>query len=321
MFACAAVPALVLTGCGEDPAPEEGGGGGQDAAAEALDCRTFDVIVPYSPGGGSDQQVRRLQPALEEILGARLNISYQTGGDGSVGWNALANADPDGCTIGNVVTPNIALLTETAADEIGFRAEDFEYPGFTEYSPNMLLVAQDSEYKTFEDFVAAAEENPGQLTVNGVGATGELLFNEVVAATGLDLTYVPVTGGVGDMIPQVVGGHVDAALTGASGLEGGQLRPLVLSAESDKFGDLPTYEEAGYEGVALVTSWGLLLPPETSEDIVNAWGEAIQAALEDEAVQAAYEDTQFTVLKQTPEDARAYFEEQQEAVKAALSSQ
>lgn len=311
----AAAPALALTACG-------GGAANSGEGGEAgLDCHGVKVIVPYSPGGGSDQQVRRLQPALEEALDTKLNITYQTGGDGSVGWNALHNAKPDGCTIGNVVAPNIVLLSVKSGEDVGFDYSDFEYPGWTEFSPNMLLVAQDSKYKTFDDFVQAAKATPGKLTVNGVGATGQLLFNEMVAATGLELTYVPVSGGVGDMIPQVVGGHVDAAITGASGLAGGQLRPLVLSGESDKFGDIPTYEEAGFSGVKLVTSWGLLLPPETPDDIVKLWNDAIEQALDDSKVKEAYAESKFTVLRQTPDEALDYVDEQAEATKSALKAQ
>lgn len=317
LTALIAIPSFALSACGGD------GGSAEEAGGEGLDCRNVDVIVPYSPGGGSDQQVRRLQPAIEDILGLKLNITYQTGGDGAQGWNGLATAAPDGCTIANVVMPNIVNLSETAGEDLGFNSDEFEYIAFTENAPNMILVAKDSKWKTFEDFAADAEANPGKLSWNGVGSTGELLTNEMSAATGLELTYVPVTGGVGDMIPQVVGGHVDAAVTGASGLEGDQLRPLVLSEESDKFekyGDIPTFEEAGYEDVKLVTSWGLILPPETPEDIVQAWNDTIQEALADPEVEAAYEETSFTKLEQTPEEAREYYDEQKQATMDALEA-
>lgn len=310
LTALIAVPSFALSACGGD------GGAAGEAGGEGLDCRNVDVIVPYSPGGGSDQQVRRLQPALEDILGLKMNITYQDGADGAQGWNSLSTAAPDGCTIANVVMPNIVHLTETAGEDAGFDSDEFEYIAFTENSPNMILVAQDAKWKTFEDFYAEAEANPGKLSWNGVGSIGELLTNEMSAATGLELTYVPVTGGVGDMIPQVVGGHVDAAVTGSSGLEGDQLRPLVLSAESDKFesyGDIPTFDEAGYPGVKLVTSWGLILPPETPEDVVQTWNDAVQEALADPEVEKAYDETSFTKLEQTPEEAREYYEEQKQA--------
>lgn len=309
-----ALALCVLAACG-------GGGAGDDGGeASAIDCHNVDVIVPYSPGGGSDQMVRRLQKAIEAQVDAKLNVQYLTGGDGAQGWNGLANAKPDGCTIANVVLPNIVNLSQTT-DNLGFDSDDFEYIAFTENAPNMIMVANKARWKTFKDFVDEAKANPGKLTWNGVGSTGALLTSEMAHAVDLDITYIPVSGGVGDMIPQVVGGHVDAAVTGSSGLDGKQLRPLVLSAPSDRFGeygDLPTFDEAGYPGVKLVTSWGLILPPKTPSAIVEAWNEAVQAAMDDPKVKAAYDETTFTVLDQDTAAARAYYEEQRDATISAL---
>ncbi|MPZ59880.1 MAG: hypothetical protein GEU93_01015 [Propionibacteriales bacterium] len=313
-----AVPTLVLAACsqGETIAEDQGDGG-----AEEFDCSSVDVIVPYSPGGGSDQQVRRLQEALENALDTTLNVTYQEGGDGAVGWNALAGATPDGCTIANVVAPNIMNLTETGED-VGFDAAEFEYIAWTEFSPNMIAVATDDQrFGSFEDVVAEAEANPGELTIAGVGSNGELLMSEVQEATGVELSYVPVSGGVGDIIPRVAGGHIDTAISGFSLLEGGQLEPLVLSSESEEMPDVPTFDEAGYEGVELVTSWGLILPPETPEGIVETWNQAVQEALDDPEVKKAYEEgAGFTVLNQDVEEARQYFEDQNDATLAALEA-
>lgn len=325
-----AVIAVVLAACGTEegaPSGETEAGAGSEApagdgeeAAAGIDCRAIDVIVPYAPGGGSDQQVRRLQAALEEAAGSRLNITYQEGGDGSVGWNALANAEPDGCTIANVVTPNISNLSLTAGEDVGFAAEDFEYIAFTEYSPNIIGVANDSEFQTIDDFIQAAEANPGSLTISGVGSNGELLVEEVLNATGIELSFVPVSGGVGEIIPQIAGGHIDAAISGFSLLDGDQLRPIALSGTEphEDFPDVPTFEEAGYPGVELVTSWGLILPPETPQETVDAWNAAVQQALQDQTVVDAYAETSFIVLEQDAADARAYFEEQHAATEEAL---
>ncbi|MPZ89153.1 MAG: hypothetical protein GEU81_14015, partial [Nitriliruptorales bacterium] len=288
-----------------------------DDAEEAagLDCRAVEVIVPYAPGGGSDQQVRRLQSALEDALDTRLNIVYQSGGDGAIGWQAVSEAEPDGCTIANVVAPNIILLTETGED-VGFAADDFEYIAWTEYSPNIIGVANDSPFETIEDFIEEARERPGEVTVSGVGVPGRLLVSEVLNATDIDLGFVPVSGGVGDIVPQVVGGHIDAAISGFSLLDGGQIRPLALSGpeRSEAYEDVPTFEEAGYDGVNLVTSWGLILPPETPEDIVETWNATVQEAMENDEVREAYAETGFITLSQTAEEAREYLEDQQEAV-------
>jgi putative tricarboxylic transport membrane protein len=84
---------------------------------------------------------------------------------------------------------------------------------------------------------------------------------------------------------------------------------------------VPTFDEAGYQGVELVTSWGFILPPDTPDAIVETWNQAIQEALDDPDVQQAYEEgAGFIVLRQNVDEARQYFEEQNDATKAALEA-
>lgn len=302
---------------GEEPAATQAEAGDETAG---LDCNAITFIVPYSPGGGSDRQVRRLQPHLEEILDVSINVVYQTGGDGAVGWQALAAADPDGCTVGNVVAPNIVLLSVTGED-VGFQAEDFSYISWTETTPNALAVPAGSSFETIEQFVEDAQANPGARTIAGVGEVGELLVSQILEATGIDISFVPVTGGVGDIVPQLLGGHVDAGIFGASHVleHEDTLRALAISGEqpSEALPDVPTFQEAGWEGVLLTTSWGVAAPPGTSEDLLQIWNEAIiEASGNPEVVEQLTEEA-LTPLQQTPEEAEAYLQVQLEAVEAA----
>lgn len=270
------------------------------SADGGLNCRTITQIMPYSPGGGSDQAARRLQAGVEEILGAKVNIDYRTGGDGSVGWNALATAAPDGCTIANVTSPNMQILTEMS-DDVGFEAMDFEYVAYTEYSPFILAVAEDGPYETIGDFVAAAKANPGKLTIAGNGSQGEISALEMQESFDIDLEYVPVSGGTGDIIPRVAGGHIDATTTAVSAVQSGQLKALALSSPFDGMEDVPTFDEAGGTPVSLSTTWGVMLPPGTPQEIVDTWNETLVAA--QEMAVKDYEEAYVMPLTQTPEEA------------------
>jgi tripartite-type tricarboxylate transporter receptor subunit TctC len=322
--------AVVLTACGAQqgatgtPAETsaEAADGGQQAAAE-LDCRAIDFIVPYSPGGGSDRQVRRLQPYLEEALGTSINVTYQTGGDGSVGWLALSNAAADGCTVGNVVLPNIVLLSVTGED-VGFSWEDFQYIAWTETSGVLLTVPAESEFQTVDDFVAAAEGDPGGITVAGSGQTGELLNAQMTDATGIEVAYVPVGGGVGDIVPQLLGGQVDAGMLSSAAVadQADALRPLAISGSEtlSAFPDTPTFEEAGYEGVDLTYAWGVAAPPGTPEPIVQAWNDVVLAALENAELRDEIQAAGLEPLQQTPQEANEFIQAQAQAVDDALAS-
>ena len=294
-------------------------GGGQRASSEGgLGCRSIDFIVPYAPGGGSDRQVRRMQPHLEQKLGAQINVTYMEGGDGAIGWQALTSKRPDGCAVSNVVAPNIMLLS-TSGQNVGFTAEDFAYIAWTETTPNVLAVAADSPYRSVDEFVQAATAAPGSITVAGVGEVGALLVAEVENSTGATVSYVPVSGGVGEIVPALLGGHVNAAVIGAAHVaesEGG-MRALAMtgSEKLPSLADVPTYEEAGYGPATLGQAWGIIAPPGTPPGVVDTWNGAVQEAIASE--ESAITDAGLVPLRQSPQEARSYMEQMHESLKKA----
>ena len=96
-------------------------------------------IVPYSPGGGSDQQARRLQAGLEEALGVGIRIVYKEGGGGAIGFSELYRSKPDGYTISNVVVPNI--IVSAKGEGVGYKPEELAYVGMSLPSFNVSLGA------------------------------------------------------------------------------------------------------------------------------------------------------------------------------------
>lgn len=316
-LALPAVISLALVACGGDEAEDpdtsaegndasteedEGDGASDEESGSAtLDCDSIEFMVPYSPGGGSDRQVRRLEGALAEYFETEINIVYREGANGAVAWQALHGSEPDGCTVSNVVYPNI-VLASMEDDEETFAADDFTHLGQTETAPQTIAVALDSEFETIEQFLTAAEENPGEITVGGTGKNGEVLNEQIAEATGLDMSYVPMEGGVGDTIPLLAGGHVDAAMFSSSHIESNPdtIRALVLAgdepAESPNLKEIPTFGSLGYEGVDMATSWGVLGPPEMSEEIAQIWNDAIQYAVDNEEMRQTLIDNGLTPL-------------------------
>jgi tripartite-type tricarboxylate transporter receptor subunit TctC len=133
--------------------------------------RDITFIVPYAPGGGSDQQARRLQPGLEKALGVTIRIVYKDGGGGAVGFNELYRSKPDGYTVSNVVVPNIVVTAK--GQNVGYKPEEFAYIGMTEQAVGALMVPKNSKFKSLKEFVDYAKANPGKVTIAGVGSTGE----------------------------------------------------------------------------------------------------------------------------------------------------
>jgi tripartite-type tricarboxylate transporter receptor subunit TctC len=312
---------LVLAACGETddtevdeaaPEPEEEPAEPQDEPEVAgLDCANIEAWVPYGPGGGSDRQVRRLEPHLAEFLDTNINIVNREGAAGATAWTALADAEPDGCTIANVVVPNILISAEV--DDAPFNADDFTYLGFTEAAPNVLAVQIYSEFEDIEQFLEAARENPGSITVAGSGQ-GPMATNQFMEATGVDVTFVPMEGGASDGLAAVQGGHTDAVNFAASHVlaNSDTIRALTLSGTepSPALPDVPTLHELGYEGFTIVALWGLIAPPGVPDDVVQVWNDAINEA--NQRVEEELVGEGLTPLATTPDEAMETLYEQME---------
>ncbi len=275
------------------------------ASAETYPSKPITFIVPYSPGGGSDQQARRLQPGLEKALGVEVRIVYKTGGGGAVGFNELWRSKADGYTISNVVVPNIVITSK--GKDVGFKPAEFSYIGMTASALGALMVPKDSKYRSLKDFVAAAKANPGKLTVAGVGSTGAANYAELAEILGIDTAYVPVSGGVGKMIPMLQGKHVDAGMTASSHAvkHAATLDTLVIAGEkpSEALAGVPNEPQWTY-----TTTWGVMAPPGTPADRVAILNKALLEATADPKVREIVVKNGLAPIRQTPEEAKAYVE-------------
>jgi tripartite-type tricarboxylate transporter receptor subunit TctC len=277
--------------------------GGVSAAGYPDNPITF--IVPYSPGGGSDQQARRLQPGLEKALGVSIQIVYKTGGGGAVGFNELWRSKPDGYTISNVVVPNIVIASK--GKDVGFKPGEFSYIGMTERALGALMVPKGSKFKSLADFVAAAKSNPGKLTVAGVGSTGAANFAELAEILGIKTTYVPVSGGVGKMMPMLQGKHVDAGMTASShAVRHRATVDTLVIAGPEPSGALPGVpNEAKW---TYTTTWGVMAPPGTPADRIAILNAALHKATADPKVRDMLIKNGLSPMRQTPAEAKAYVE-------------
>lgn len=273
------------------------------SAGNAADYPDRDItfIVPYSPGGGSDQQARRLQPGLQEALGVNIRIVYKTGGGGAIGFSELYRAKPDGYTISNVVVPNIIVTAE--GKNVGYKPEEFTYIGMTAQALGALMVPKNSKFKSLKDFVAYAKANPGKLTVAGVGSTGDANTDKLMKVLGIKISYVPVSGGVGKMIPMLAGNHVDAGVTSSSHAvkHSATVNTLVTAGDSpsESLPGVPNEPRWTY-----TTTWGVMAPPGTPADIVAKLNAALNKATI--PIRALVKKNGLTPMTQTPEQAKQF---------------
>ena len=181
---------------------------GQVVAAAGFPEKPITYMICFDPGGESDITARLQQKYLEEVLKAKVVITYKVGGGGAVGWSELIRSKPDGYTIAGDNLPH-TILQPMQRGDAGYTTEQLKRVYCFESTPCALVVKKDSPFKTLDDFIAFAKKNPGAVTLGGSGSwtANHLGTIELEKAAGVKLTYIPFTGS-GSATPALLCGHV-----------------------------------------------------------------------------------------------------------------
>jgi tripartite-type tricarboxylate transporter receptor subunit TctC len=271
--------------------------------------RTIAYVNPFSPGGECDITQRRQQAPLQERLGVEVNIEYREGGGGAVGWSHVAEQPADGYTIACFSIPHI--IAQPMTRDPGYQTEDLQIIYTYQSTPQVLVVRQDAPWQSVEDFVNAAKENPGSITVGGTGTgTGNHLGAvRLMEAADIELTYIPFQG-TGPTIPALEGGHVCALMTNSTVAQQNRERFRVLAVAWNErlpfFPDAPTFREEGYDVVEAIYR-GALGPAGMPEEAVQRLAEALDEVNREMAEWK--EETGFFVHYMGPEESAELVEE------------
>lgn len=281
-----------------------------DEAADYPD-QPITYIVAFDPGGGSDTEARRIQSDLEAILGQQIQVEYRSGGGGAVGWSEFVGTEPDGYTAAGLVLPHI-VIQPLALDDPGYQTDEIRAVAWTVGAPAALLVPEDSEFETIDDFLAFAEANPGEVTVGGVAtfSGSDLALAQVVAETGIEVAYIPISGGAAPIITDLLGGHIDAAMlatTHAVRTDGVKTLAIAGDERFPGLPDTPTFSEVG-ANVTVTYAWGAGVPADTPDAIANKLGNAIIQAMMDGGHDESVVDEGYFPIMMGPDEANAFVE-------------
>lgn len=238
-------------------------------SAESYPSRNVQYIIPFGPGGESDISARIQQRYFQEITGQQLIIQYMAGGGGAVGWSQLNEMDGDGYTIMGTNLPHIIL--KPMGKDPGFETEDLKNFFYFHYSPDALIVRNDSPYKTLEDFIAAAKEAPGGITVSGSGtqSANDIANRRLESLADIKTTYIPFKG-TGASVTALLGDQVRAewGYTTTAANHRDKVRMLAVASEKRHplFPDVPTFKELGYDMTGGAYR-GMAVPKDTPRDV------------------------------------------------------
>lgn len=272
--------------------------GGSPGEPEEYPTQPIEMIVPYSPGGVTDQVARVIATTASKYVDQPIRVLTVPGGGSVDGTRMLVEAEPDGHTI--YFGGSGSVLSAPSLRDVGFTYEDLTPVAMTSWSNMTFNVGANSRFETLEELVDAAKAAPGTVTyaTAGVGGTGHVLAGFFEQEFGVEFAHVPFDGAA-DADVAVMGGHIDFSVTGVGTsigpIQSGQMRSLgVTSSERDALlPDVPTFAESGFDMEFIV--WrGLFFPNGVSDEVLDLWTTVVHQLNEDEEYQtlmAAIEPT------------------------------
>ena len=249
------------------------------AGAQSYPTRDIMMIVPYPPGGSTDLIARFLAEELKKELGKPVLVMNKPGAGGTVGWQLLVAARPDGYTLGYTTK---ALMIQKYTTPTGLDYKRLVHIARVASSLGVIAVQQDSSWKTLDDFLAAARKEPGKLSVgnSGAGGTWHLFAAAIEDAAKVKFNHIPYGGG-NPAVVALAGGQIDAISmdlgTVVPLLPMQRIRILAINADErhPKFPNVPTFREQG-RPITLDHWTGVAAPIGTPPEVI----EKVEAALD-----------------------------------------
>ena len=238
-------------------------------AQGAFPDKPLNYIIPFVPGGESDIAARLQGKVASKLTGKDFVVQNKAGAGGALAWSQLNNLPGDGYTIVGSNLPHIIL--QPLEGQVQYKTDDIVNVFFFHYTPDALVVAADSPYKSFADVVAAAKASPGKLTIAGSGtnSANHMAFQRLEVQGKLKMTYIPFKG-TGDLTTALLGKHVDAALTYPTFAVSNKEKTRVLAVATPnrlpQFPNTPTFRELGFDWVDGAYR-GIAVPKSTPEAV------------------------------------------------------
>ena len=255
-------------------------------AANAFPVRPITLWVPWPAGGATDLTMRLLAEAAGRQLGQKVVLENRAGAGGTLVMPVLQQAAADGYTIAQMPQPvfRAPWIQKVTWDPIRDTTPIVQISGVT----FGIVVPAASPWRTLDDILGWARDNPGRLTVstNGVGTTPHVVMDELFARGGLEYVHVPYKGTSEQMLA-VANGQVMAGVNSngfAPFVDGGQLRLIVTFGEqrTRRWPQVPTLKELGH-GIVALSPYGLAGPRGLTPEVVRTLHDAFRGAMHEPA--------------------------------------
>lgn len=252
--------------------------------------KPINVVVPWGAGGDSDLTTRIWADAVEKELGVPVIVINKAGGGGVVGTSFVANAKKDGYTLINAGLSNMLVTPNFSNTPYSFDSFD---PILKMTSvPLAVVVAKDSPYTSFNDFIAGAKAKTLTQGSWGASSSGTILADIIADQAGYQVKYVHAKSAAESMV-SVIGGHIDSSVSfpPAFGphVQADRARALVIGQKMDAFPGVPTFADFGIKGS--FGGWsGIFAPKGVPENVITKLNAVTMKVMKDPEVISKYEN-------------------------------
>lgn len=266
------------------------------------------AVVPFPPGGSTDNIARAIAPKMSQILGQPIVVENKPGATGAIGAGFVKNAPADGYTymvasIG-VYSVNPVLQKKIAYDP----SKDFDLLTVAVRAPNVLVANPNVPANNIAEFIAYLKKNPEKVTFasSGAGSSDHLTAALFWQKTGTTGVHVPYKGGAPAM-SDLIGGHADVSFQNLNVVVGhvkaGKLKALAITGDkrAPMLPQVPTLSEAGVNEVDVYSWQGIAAPKGLPADVKNKLHNAMTSALKDPEISKRLTEQGFEIVANTPE--------------------
>ena len=252
----------------------------QAASAAPADNNAGEVniVVGISAGGLTDVVARLVAELLPEHLGMQVSVINRPGAGGTLAYQYVARAAPDGITI--LATNMDPLLIRALSDDTSPGLEEFRLVGVVANAYQVLYASSKHGWASLNDFIAAAKKEPGRYSVGVLlGASQAISLRQLQKIAGLSLVEVPFKG-FNEIRSSVAGGHIDLSFdTAQSVLDETKFKILAVRAPNrlPEIPTVPTFKESGLDLFSFLGTYAFLVPKDTPDDIAEKIDRAISA--------------------------------------------
>jgi len=282
-------------------------------AQQAWPAKPLKLIVPYAPGGSTDQLSRAIAERLGVALGQAVVVDNRPGGNTIIGAEATAKSPPDGYTMFMGSSGSLAVNPQVYAKLPYDPNRDFAYVTLTAASPLVLVVNPSVPARNLKEFVDLAKAKPGGVTFASVGNGNPLhLAGELFKSmAGVDMLHVPYNGSA-PALTALLGGQVDSmfdvVLTATPHVKAGKLRALGITGPRrvSALPDVPTIAESGYPGYDASIWFGIVVPKGTPQPVVQRLNAELVKILRSDEMKQKFDPQALELTASTPEEMTAF---------------